>query len=203
MRANARCRTRHVQPVPRQDSLTRHVDPAGVPEVPPGRYFPDASAVGTRDASSKGVNTTLLLTPVTITWAIPDQLAYSHSPTVTDLDTVREDVDEWIRHARLRRVKSIICLLDAGELHLFYDELPGGLLTYYRSCGFQVAHIPASGYGSPPLLDPQLREILEAYRSLPKPVLVHCRSGVGRTGVAVEHIMRHEGFYPPRGMFDV
>jgi protein tyrosine/serine phosphatase len=84
-------------------------------------------------------------------------------------------------------IVSIICLLAEDQLTL-YDELPGDLVSYYRSFGFAVEHVPALDYQDPPLNDYHLERIWSAYQSLEKPVLIHCSAGRDRTGRAVEHI---------------
>jgi protein tyrosine/serine phosphatase len=101
-------------------------------------------------------------------------------------------VDEWIQQAKTLTIKSIICLLAEDQLHM-YDQLPSDLVSYYRSAGFIVEHVPAHDYQSPPLAPDQLEAIWDAYQSLPKPLVVHCSAGIDRTGSAVEYIERKLG----------
>ena len=84
-------------------------------------------------------------------------------------------------------LRSILCLLADEHLDL-YSGLPGGLLDYYRTRGFMVAHVPVADHKTPPLNDAELDHVWKAFRDLPKPVLAHCSAGVDRTGAAIKNI---------------
>jgi protein tyrosine phosphatase (PTP) superfamily phosphohydrolase (DUF442 family) len=101
----------------------------------------------------------------------------------------KTEVDAWLAEIRDLGIKSIICLLSSDQLPL-YDQLPGGLIAFYRAAGFTVEHIPAKDHQHPPLTTSHLQLVWSAYQSLPKPVLVHCSAGVDRTGLAIDHIQR-------------
>ncbi len=125
-------------------------------------------------------------------WVIDKQLARSDRPgygAERGSQVPRSDVDAWMEEVRSFGVKSIICLLAADQLG-FYRQLADDLVDYYRQAGFSVAHVPAEDHQRPPLTESHLEQIWNAYRSLPKPVLVHCSAGIDRTGCAVEYIKK-------------
>lgn len=103
--------------------------------------------------------------------------------------TRKEDVESWIAEAKGLGIRGIICLLDE-ELD-WYEDLElhkEGLLGYYRQNGFQVCHIPVPDGQNPPVAEADLKLALRAFDKLPRPVLVHCKAGVDRTGAVVKHI---------------
>jgi protein-tyrosine phosphatase len=99
------------------------------------------------------------------------------------------EIQGWIEAAQSHGVASIICLLDDEHLCLYPDS---DLVGIYQAAGFEVRHVPARDHCIPPLTSDQLNAVLLAYRDLPKPVLIHCSAGLGRTGVAWAHIIDHE-----------
>lgn len=121
-------------------------------------------------------------------WHIKGQLARACAPRLGDSDIMQRSVDEWIGEVKSHGVKSILCLLDGNELHALYNGIPKGLLSCYESHGFSVGHISVANYSVPPLKPRQLRQVWRLYQKLPKPILVHCRFGVARTGHAVDYI---------------
>jgi len=123
-----------------------------------------------------------------VDWVVDGELARAASPPLSVTENVKKDVDTRILEMMKKGIKSIICLLDHQELTMFYGRLPGGLLEYYRHHGFSVRHIPSSDYQSPPLRGGDLRRVWNAFQDLQKPVLVHCRHGVARTGHALDYI---------------
>ncbi len=149
--------------------------------------------------------------PFYATWEIPGQLARSSRPGYPSKKQIPQtEVDRWIDGAKKEGIKSIILLLGNDQLP-YYDQLPGGLPGYYRANGFDVAHIPMIDMfhvykkmkgGIPKnakhVSDADLAKAYEAYKELPKPVLVHCSAGIDRSGAVVRYIKSKEiGPEPP------
>ena len=67
---------------------------------------------------------------------------------------------------------------------------PQGLLGYYESRSLAVASVPCTDYQRP--TEDQIQCVLEAFRRLPRPVLLHCSAGIDRTAPVAAFLSEHE-----------
>mgnify|MGYP001175553142 CR=1 FL=1 len=113
------------------------------------------------------------------------QILYTHDPL--NLHTVEKDVlyrsaqptgGDLEMIVKKYGIKSVINLRGAGSGQNWYDNE----LIVSEQYGLKRADISMSA-GSLPHRD-DLVKLLDAYRDLPKPILIHCRAGADRTGEA-------------------
>ena len=133
-------------------------------------------------------------------WIRAGELAISTRPGYrpgAEFSVARDAVDDWVVDVQDAGIASIICLLAGDQLPLYDRALPGGLLGHYREAGFEVAHIPTADGQPEPFTPAQLEAAWDAFRRLPKPVLVHCSAGFDRTGRVVRHILDRLGSAEP------
>ena len=126
-------------------------------------------------------------------WVLPDLLAcaqrplrdhnkyFGRSPLPID---ARPLVESWVDRIVGAKFQSIISLLEVAQLDRYYvrggiELHPKGLLCYYESRGLKTESIPCTDYQPP--TNAQMGEALEAFRRLPKPVLLHCSASIDRT----------------------
>jgi len=100
-------------------------------------------------------------------------------------------VREWALLIQCLGIKSIISLMHAREL-TYYEKLDLGahsMIEFYKSQGFEVAHLPWEDPHHSSTSSDQVRtkllairaDALEKYDRLRKPVLIQCSAGIDRT----------------------
>lgn len=133
-------------------------------------------------------------------WVIHDRLACAQRPLRdhppfagrTPLPpAARPFVESWVDRIVADGFQSVISLLEIAQLDRYYvrggiDLHPGGLLGYYKSRGLAVESIPCKDYEQPSGC--QMFQALQAFHSLPKPVLLHCSAGIDRTAPVAAYI---------------
>jgi protein-tyrosine phosphatase len=90
-----------------------------------------------------------------------------------------------------------VVLLTDGDMKYYYQ---GKLLPLYTSLGFEVIHFPIQDYGIPDLeyfiaFQQRLIKITESKR-----ILIHCRGGIGRTGLVLAGLFITLGEHPTRAI---
>ncbi len=101
---------------------------------------------------------------------VKDKVMYrSAQPT---WDDVRDIAEEY-------KIKSIINLRGASPGQVWYEEE----VAISRELGLELADIKMSAARLPHRDD--LLSLLDAFKNLPRPILIHCKGGADRTGEAV------------------
>ena len=110
----------------------------------------------------------------------------------------------WVRRIVAMGFKSVICLSHGKELQ-YYSPLnldSDGLLGLYRASGLQVEHLPwpdpaqsrssAEREQRMALVDSIKFMAGVAFERMPKPVLLHCSSGIDRSPPVAAFIASHK-----------
>jgi len=97
------------------------------------------------------------------------------------------EIESDIRRMINLGVETVVVLLEKEELF----EYPVNLLKEYREAGLGVIHFPIEDYWVPEDLD-KFDELLKKISSsitFKKNILIHCRAGMGRTGLVVAALL--------------
>lgn len=121
-------------------------------------------------------------------WAILKTLTVTSRPGYPEPYVTGETVAAWIRAAKKKGIRSIICLLDA-ELGYYSHIKQGGLLEAYRQSGLEVFHFPVPDSPIADVPESVLQQITEQFPNMPKPVLVHCSAGIDRSGQVLKRLL--------------
>ena len=105
-------------------------------------------------------------------WIIKGKLALSHMPlSILDLE-------EWLE----RGIRAIVILVEPHEVGFYWGSFKY-YLSVLDSMGFEYYHSPIRDFHAPTL--EQCLEIvswIDREINKDKPVLIHCRGGIGRSG---------------------
>jgi hypothetical protein len=140
-------------------------------------------------------------------WPIPGELACSQRP-LRDHPEYQESnplpvqsfplINNWIRRVRDSGIRSIMCLLTphpVATIRWLARSWPPRSVSRRRLYGshlpvFDEVH-PEDTNGCLALGEPLFAQAYEAFKELPKPVLLHCSAGIDRSSpVAAQIVVR-------------
>ncbi len=116
---------------------------------------------------------------------------------VKNLPTLSE-VEQDIAKMQKLNVDMVVVLLEKEELY----EYPVNLLQEYREADFEVLHFPIEDYWVPESVDAfdeLLKKLASAIR-FGRNTLIHCRAGMGRTGLVVAGLLIKLGMSADRAI---
>lgn len=115
-------------------------------------------------------------------WVVPGRLLAGEHPGGASPEATRERLRRFLEAG----VGTFVDLTEPGELASYERELPAGV-TYLRK-PIHDHSVP----GGPGYMAEILASLREALRS-PRPVYLHCRAGIGRTGMVAGCLLAEQG----------
>lgn len=107
-----------------------------------------------------------------------------------------EAIADWLEFMRAREIDRVCCLLTGQQL----DESEGNVDRYRRAFGTEhVRHAPLadSHIADEQILREEILPFLDAAVDREERVVVHCLSGMGRTGQVLAAWLAHDRGYDP------
>jgi protein tyrosine/serine phosphatase len=120
-------------------------------------------------------------------WEVENVLARDCRPGWPGEDVSPSEMFRWIKHVKKLGVKSIVCLL--GEEHVRMYRIKTSLVNFYKVHELKAEHIRTVDGKVPGWV--VCSRALSAFVKLPKPVLVHCSSGIVRSSFVADHIIKY------------
>jgi hypothetical protein len=135
-------------------------------------------------------------------WVIPNSLACSQRPLRDHYRfggrnplpaEARPEVERWVDRVVNAGFLAVISLLEEAQHERYYvrgglNLHPGGLYGYFESRGLLVVRVPCADYQRPS--EDQMKQVLDAFNRLPKPVLLHCSAAIDRTAPIAVYIYK-------------
>jgi protein-tyrosine phosphatase len=113
-----------------------------------------------------------------------------------------EKITEFLLSLREREIGAVTVLLPESELNRSQGDID--LLQEYRKAKLDIIHFPLENFSTPvgmASFDQLMEKLLTLLTHVP--VLVHCRTGCGRTAMVAAGVLIKDGMEAPKAIYSV